>query len=109
MPVATHVAGELPAETLQKWERTRDDAGEAVSLLTRVELAAGQRLVTFNITFCPPFAVAPEVSAEVVDGPAATVDVEQAETYGARLELRAESAAETDQQAVVQIYAYAEK
>jgi hypothetical protein len=78
-----------PGTLLQKLNRCRDDQGsESVMGTVLAEFAAGERIATVHVAFCPPFEKLPAVEAEVTDGASATIKVAQVLHNGARLEVR---------------------
>lgn len=73
---------------LQQVMRLRDPNGrEYVYATLRGEFPAGQRGVTLYVGFCPPFAVVPQVEAEVIEGPAAMAKVVQSQNNGAQIDV----------------------
>jgi hypothetical protein len=80
---------------LQQLTRVLDDAGaETIHGTLRADFSAGQRHATLHVGFCPPLAGLPEITAEPVDGPDATIKVVQAFAHGARLDIRLEDPAD---------------
>ncbi len=76
-------------EVLQQLTRSRTaDGGELLSGWLRVELAAGQRTANLHVAFCPPFARAPRISVQQIDGPEARVKTVQTLPYGVRFDLK---------------------
>jgi hypothetical protein len=78
----------LPANLVQQVTRLIDEEGERVQALARVPIEAGDSLGVLHLAFGPPLAGHPHLAAEVVDEPRATARVTDAETYGARVEVR---------------------
>jgi hypothetical protein len=78
------------APKAHEWmERTLDALG-AVSLRGQVqaEFAAGQSTTVVHIPFCPPFALLPEVTCEIIDAPTVRTREPAVFRYGARVELK---------------------
>jgi hypothetical protein len=76
-------------EVLQQLTRSRTaDGGELLSGWLRVDLAAGQRTANLHVAFCPPFARAPRISVQQIDGPEARVKAVQTLPYGVRFDLK---------------------
>lgn len=74
--------------------RTRSDEGsERLEARCRTVFQPGQRHATEHLAFCPPFAAAPEITCEVLEGARARIRVTRSFAHGARLELRLPSAA----------------
>ncbi|MCA9247555.1 MAG: hypothetical protein KDA42_10580 [Planctomycetales bacterium] len=77
------------SNVLQAWTRVEsEDDSEAVYATLRSELKAGQRTVVLHLAFCPPFAAAPEIEYEQIDGPDASLKPVTVLPYGARFEAR---------------------
>jgi hypothetical protein len=98
LPVIPSLSAGDPIEEsgtlLQQLIRTRDANGcEVVHGKLAAEFVAGQRTTIVHVGFCPPFERLPQVEAEVVDGPDASVQVAQMLHNGARLEVRLPEAA----------------
>ncbi len=88
-------AGKLPvdeglAATLtQQMTRLRNpDGSDLIFGEARAEFAVGERSRSLHLAFCPPLVRQPDVSVMQADGPAAAINVVQAEPYGARVDLR---------------------
>lgn len=75
-------------DVFQQITRSRDGELEHISALLRLTFSAGQRVAVSHLAFCPPLAEAPELEAEVTDGPDAAVTLTNIQTFGLRLELR---------------------
>jgi hypothetical protein len=79
---------ETPPGLVQRLTRLRESDGESLHALVRAEVPAHDRLAVVHLAFCPPLAARPELTAHAVDAEAAEVRVTQAETFGARIEVR---------------------
>jgi len=92
-PVATD---EIPSEDVtQQLIRSRAaDGAEELSGWLRPAFAAGQRTGSIHVAFCPPFAGAPELAVEQIDGPEARIKTAQLLPYGVRLDLKLAVAAD---------------
>lgn len=76
-------------DVLQRQVRRRaGDGSEELSGFARIALAAGQRMTSLHVAFCPPFVRSPEVRLEQIGGPEAKVKKMQVLPYGARFDLR---------------------
>jgi hypothetical protein len=84
------VGSGVPAEEVfQQLTRSRTaDGGELLNGWLRVDLAAGQRTANLHVAFCPPFARAPRISVQQIDGPEARVKTVQTLPYGVRFDLK---------------------
>jgi hypothetical protein len=79
---------------LQQLSRSRDtDGRETIQGTIVAEFAAGERVATLHIAFCPPFESLPQVEAEIANGPDGSVKVAQVLHNGARLDVRLPQAA----------------
>lgn len=79
----------LPADATQRFTRSvAADGSDRLCGRLRMTFAPGQRSMKADVAFCPPFAQAPELIAEVQDGPPARVKLLQALAYGARIDVR---------------------
>ena len=89
-PTETSPSAGVPGEeVLQQLTRSRTaDGGELLSGWLRVDLAAGQRTANLHVAFCPPFARAPRISVQQVDGPETRVKTVQTLPYGVRFDLK---------------------
>jgi hypothetical protein len=90
----------------QDIKRYRDDEGhECVRGMLTAEFSPGQRTATLYVTFCPPFAFLPVVTADVSGNTLASVKVAQVLHNGAQLEVRLPHAAGSQQVAKIEILA----
>ena len=101
---------ELPPEAVsQQFTRTTTaDGGEELAGWLRISFAAGQRTKNAHLAFCPPFARAPELSVEQLDGPEARIKTAQVLPYGARLDLKLPPSSESPVAIVLHFTARAE-
>ena len=94
---------ELPANLLQQVTRVLDEAGgESVHAVLRAVVPGGDKQAAIHVAFCPPLAQTPQLTAHALECEA-DVRITQAETFGARLELRLPDAAATDQAVLVEV------
>jgi hypothetical protein len=78
-----------PADVTQQFTRSvAADGSDVLSGWLRLELAAGQRVGSGHVAFCPPFAHVPELTVTQRDGPPARIKAGQVLAYGARLDVR---------------------
>ena len=89
-------ADEIPADDVsQQLIRSRAaDGAEELSGWLRPAFAAGQRTGSIHVAFCPPFAGAPELAVEQIEGPEARIKTAQLLPYGVRLDLKLAAAAD---------------
>lgn len=80
--------------TQQVTRLVEPDGTERVVGWMRVTFAAGQRLASVHLAFCPPFARAPEAALERLEGPQVRIKRIQAFPYGARFDLKLSEPAE---------------
>jgi hypothetical protein len=93
-PLIANDQGSLPENVFQQITRTREADQERVAVMLRIPFAAGQRMEVAHVAFCPPLCGIPELAAEATDGPSATVTITNPQSFGARLEVRLDEAAE---------------
>jgi hypothetical protein len=79
---------ELARDVIQQWTRRQTSHGEVLEGTMRTTLLKGARVTSLHVSICPAFAAHPSVAAEVIDGPAASVKVAEAFSFGVRLEVR---------------------
>jgi hypothetical protein len=79
---------EIPAGLLQQVTRVLEDGRESIHALVQANIAANDRLAIVHLAFCPPLANRPELTAHALEMDEADVRITQAETFGARLEVR---------------------
>ena len=78
----------IQAGLVQQLTRVREEGRESIHALLRAEIPAGDGLAILHIAFCPPLDAQPELAAHAMDADDAEVRITQAETFGARLEVR---------------------
>ncbi len=77
------------ADVVQQQTRSRAaDGTEVLCGWLRVPLAAGQRIASVHVAFCPPFPRTPEVAVQQREGPAARIKAVQLLPHGARFDVR---------------------
>jgi hypothetical protein len=81
------------------------DGAEELSGWLRLSFAAGQRTGSVHVAFCPPFAAAPELEVEQIDGPEARIKPAQLLSYGARLDLKLAAASDEPTSVLLQFSA----
>jgi len=87
-PVAELDQPEIPRGLVQQLTRTLEGDRESIHALVRANVAANDRLAVVHLSFCPPLSAPPRLSAHALDADDAEVRITQAETFGARLEVR---------------------
>jgi hypothetical protein len=101
----------LPAaegQIVQQLTRVRRaDGSEMIHGTLAAQFAPGVRTVTLHAAFCPPFARLPQVDAEAIDGPDASVKIVQVLTSGVRIDVQLARAADRAQCARVEMAAVA--
>jgi hypothetical protein len=73
--------------------------------MLRAEFAAGERMATLYVGFCPPFERLPRVEAVAISGPPATVKLVQVLHQGTQLEVRLSAVAACQQSVSVRLSA----
>jgi hypothetical protein len=85
--------------------RTTAEGGQELSGWLRMNLLPGQRNGTLHVAFCPPFDRPPLVEAEQVAGPDCRIKVAEAQTYGARLDIKLNALAVGEENVLVSFFA----
>lgn len=82
----------------QELTRHRADGGvEIVRGWLMVPLDVGQRTSNAHVAFCPPLPRVPRLELEQISGPSARIKVGQVLAYGARLDLKLNAPAESEE------------
>lgn len=81
-------ADPLSPNLVQQVTRVLEEDGERVHVLAKVAIEAGDCIGVLHLALSPPLDSPPDLAACVVDEPGATVRVTDAESYGARVEVR---------------------
>ena len=85
--------------------RTTAEGAQELSGWVRMNLSAGQRTGTLHVAFCPPFDRPPVVEVEAVSGPDCRIKVAEAQTYGARLDIKLNASATEEESVLVSFFA----
>jgi hypothetical protein len=94
---------EIPAGLIQQLTRVLEDDHESIHALVQTKIPANDRQAILHISFCPPLADKPELTAHALDSANADVRITQVETFGARLEVRLPTRITTEQNVVIEI------
>jgi len=94
---------EIPLGLVQQLTRTLEGNRESIHALVRAEIGANDRLAVVHLSFCPPLAAPPQLSAHPLDADEADVRITQAETFGARLEVRLPLANDTPRTVIIEV------
>lgn len=94
---------ELPAGLVQQLTRVRDNGRESIHAVLLAEIPPGDRQTAIHLAFCPPLDQKPELTAHALDADDADVRITQAETFGARIELRLPAVAAKRRTALVEL------
>lgn len=104
---ATHPAAteepEIPSGLVQQITRVRETNRESLHALVRAEIPRGDQLAVVHLSFCPPLDSRPELTAHALDADNADVRITQAETFGARLEIRSPRAEAAARQVLIEV------
>lgn len=107
-PVATKVDEQSDdGSMIQQLVRRKVDGGEVLSGVLRASFAAGRRILSLHVAFCPPFHQTPVVEMEQTAGPATRIKAGQILPFGARLDLKREEPADRPAEVVVEFRAEA--
>ena len=86
--------------------RSQDEQGRPVIFgKVRGHFAVGERTKNLHLAFCPPFTAAPQVSAELAEGPDADVQVGQAIQAGTRIDIKLVEIPSEPVSLVIEVYA----
>jgi hypothetical protein len=94
---------EIPAGLLQQVTRVLEDDRESIHALVQANIAANDRLAIVHLSFCPPLANRPELTAHALDMDDADVRITQAETFGVRLEIRLPKVASAERSFLIEL------
>ena len=105
LPVGDWWTGDMPGEVFQQIMLARDETGrEFYYGRLRVEFAAGQRVTSLHIGFCPPLEFSPDLVVEQIAGPEVHVKSSQVLPYGARLEVKLKTLGQEPSDAVLEFF-----
>ena len=105
LPSGDWRTGDMPREVSQQIMLARDETGaEFYYGRLRVEFAAGQRMTSLHIGFCPPLEFNPDLVVEQIAGPDVHVKLSQVLPYGARLDVKLKSAGQEPSDAVLEFF-----
>lgn len=91
---------------VQHFTRSRsDENGEFIHGLIRCRFMEGERTQIQHVAFCPPLGMSPSILVDQVEGPAAKVKAAQAETFGARFEIRLNRTCRRSTDVVIEFFA----
>jgi hypothetical protein len=79
---------ELSANVVQQLVRVRDDNGERVSGVVRVDFAPEEQTTVLHLAFSPPLAREPRLELAAIEASGVTVRATDCRTYGVRLEAK---------------------
>lgn len=102
-PAAEGEPLEVPPGLVQQLTRTLEANQESIHALVRADIAASDRFAAVHLSFCPPLAAQPQLSAHAIDADDAEVRITQAETFGARLEVRLPAANQAPRTVMVEV------
>jgi hypothetical protein len=94
---------EFPAGLVQQLTRVREAGRESVHATLLAEIPVNDRQAALHIAFCPPLDSAPELTAHALNGDDADVRVTQAESFGARIEVRLPATAAEKRSVLVEV------
>jgi len=91
-------------DTIQHWTRSRNSKGiDRVEAWMYADFKEGQQYQSVHVAFIPQFGELPQLFANQLDGPAATIKVGELRIYGARLECKLNSPATDRTQVMIHI------
>lgn len=93
-------------QMLQQLTRFRmADGREAVHGMLVAEFAPSERIATLHVAFCPPFERLPQVEAEAVEGPDASIKIVQVLHNGVRLDAQLSQVAANRESVTIELLA----
>jgi hypothetical protein len=92
----------IPAGLVQQLTRVRENDRESIHALLLAEIPARDRVGAIHVAFCPPLEARPELTAHALDADQAEVRITQAETFGARIEVRVPAVSAEKRQVLVE-------
>ena len=93
----------LATHAQQSWTRFFDESGESITAIERVLFEPEQRHQTIHFSFVPSLIAVPEITTQIVEGPPATIRLAEAQTFGARFELKLGQKYEEPVELIIQI------
>jgi len=87
----------------QSWTRFSDVSGESITAFERVLFEPRQRNQTIHFSFVPSLIAIPEITTQIIEGPPATIRLDEIQTFGARLELKLSQKYEEPVELIIQI------
>ena len=98
----------LSDEVTQQITRARlADGSDVMHGVLRASFAAGERLASVHVGFCPPFQCRPRIEASWSEGPESTVKPAQILPYGARFDIWLASKPTAETNVVIEFHAVA--
>ena len=88
-PAVADEEPQIPAGLVQKLTRVCEGDRESIHVLANADILEGDRRAVVHVSFCPPLASRPELTAHAMDADDVEVRLTQAESFGARVEIRA--------------------
>ena len=79
---------EIPENIFQQFTRTRDEQGERIDALYRIDFEAGQSFTTLHLPFVPPFTNIPNVEILPLDALPLTITTPRILPQGVRIDLK---------------------
>ena len=68
----------------------------------RAEFTPGERSQIIHLAFCPPLPGDPRITVSHAGGPSATITIAQAETFGARFDIRLAATARQSESVMIE-------
>lgn len=103
------VDNDVTSDVTQQVTRMRDEDGsELVFGQARAEFVAGERSHSVHLAFCPPLSVNPRITVMHAGGPSAAITVAQAESFGARFDVRLAATARQPESVMIEFEARCE-
>ena len=103
LDATSEAATTLVTHAQQSWTRFSDESGESITAIERVLFEPGQRHQTIHFSFVPSLIAIPEITTHILEGPPATIRLDEMQTFGARLELKLDQKYEEPAELIIQI------
>jgi hypothetical protein len=106
LDLTSEVDSEVDSDVTQQMTRMRDAEGcDLVFGQARAEFTPGARSQIIHLAFCPPLSGSPQITVMQSGGPEAAITVAQAESFGARFDIRLASTARQPESVMIEFEA----
>ena len=99
----------LAREATQTWTRYEDETGESIAAIERILFQPGQRHQAIHFCFVPSLPAIPTINTTIMEGPRARIQIGNAQSFGARLEIKLSQTYEDPVELIIQIEVIAQR